>query len=189
MTTFLVVLAVILLLLILSLFTLYTKDIASNDAPIIFSGRKSLQKFFRHYSFPKGSIFLDIGSGDGRVLQCFYKNNREGSAIGIEKALFPYLLSKILLCKTEVSLYHMDIFDKKSKEVLKRASHIFAYLYPKMLERLSPLLKERLDEGVTIFCLDFPLPGVEASQVIFLQKEEGCIFHEFGRKVYVYKKT
>lgn len=189
MITVLVAFAVILLLLIVSLFALYTKDITSNDAPIIFSGPKSLQKFFRHYHFPKGSIFLDIGSGDGRVLQCFYKNNKEGVALGIEKALLPYLLSKILLRKTGIRLYHLDIFDEKSKEVLKQASHIFAYLYPKMLERLSPLLKEHLERGATIFCLDFPLPSVEASQVIFLQKEEGRLFHEFGRKVYVYKKT
>ena len=82
---------------IVTSFLLFTKDIFTGDAPLVFSRKESLKKLFEVVAIPGGSTLLDIGSGDGRVLSEFLRMHPHNFGIGIEKGLFPYLLSCIKL--------------------------------------------------------------------------------------------
>lgn len=176
---------------IVTSFLLFTKDIFTGDAPLVFSRKESLKKLFEVVAIPGGSTLLDIGSGDGRVLSEFLRMHPHSFGIGIEKGLFPYLLSCIKLRQKKVTLHHIDIFEIKKRDLIKKclgdATHVFLYLYPEMLERLAPALGKYISKGTTVICLDFPLVDWEEKESFLLARDESGYFSSFGKKVFIYK--
>ncbi len=176
---------------IVTSFLLFTKDIFTGDAPVIFSREESLKKLFEVVAIREGSTLLDIGSGDGRVLTEFLKMHPHSFGIGIEKGLFPYLLSLVKIRQGKVTLHHFDIFDTRKGDLIKKylgdATHIFLYLYPEMLKKLAPILVQNVSKGTTVICLDFPLPGRSEDESFLLSVEENGYLSSFGKKVFVYR--
>lgn len=188
MIVFVVVILLLVCLCILFLFVTFTYDSLRISAPTIFSSKKAIDDLFNQVAFPKDSIFLDIGSGDGRVVQSFLKKNEGkgfGKAIGIEKGVVSYWLSRLRVRSPRVQFFLLDAFDARALPIYQSSTHIFMYLYPEMMEKLLPILKKKAKKGTIVMSLDFEIKGLVHERVLMLQNEGK--FYSFGRKVYFYK--
>ena len=85
-------------------------------------------------------------------------------------------------------MFRVDIFSEGAKEITDRATHIFVYLQPTMLQKLHPLFEYFLEKKITIFSLDFEIPGRKASRTVLLEGGARPHFYEFGKAVHIYTK-
>lgn len=68
--------------------------IFTTDAPFVPVPKKIQKNIVDHLDLKAESILYDLGCGDARILLEATKKYPNIKAIGIEKALFPYLLAK-----------------------------------------------------------------------------------------------
>ncbi len=186
MNVIIIFLSFFFLALIIVLFIVVTYDILRTDVPMIFSKKAALQKFFNEYHFPENSVLLDIGSGDGRVIKAFCESYTKLSAKGIEKAYIPFIISLFTTRHCNAKIFRADIFSERGQEIAGKATHIFVYLQPEMLQKLDKLFEASLEKGITILSLDFELSSRKASHTVVLEKSASNRFYEFGKVVYIY---
>lgn len=129
---------------------------------------------------PAGSVFYELGAGDGRVVSAVAAANPRVRCIGVERYYLPYFL-----CRTRqfferlpnVSYIRADIFSAD----LRSATHLYAYMYPGVMEKLAPKLEKELKPGARFLALDFPFPGRLPEHV-----EDVSDGSELGKKLYLY---
>lgn len=111
----------------------------------------------------QGSI-IDLGSGFGSLSYFLSKEYPNQSVIGLEKALIPYSLSKLIFFKRKnLKLKYENIFDCD----ISKAGFIYCYLSNKHMPKLEKkLLKEA--KGYVI-SHTFALPNVKPVKVIYAQ--------------------
>ena len=105
----------------------------------------------------KNDIVYDLGSGDGRVLIIAVKEFGVKKAVGIEKSLILYWISKLLvkLNKVEdrVKIIHNDFF----KENISEATVITLYLNWRPMRKLEEkILKECKNVRIVSAAHQFP---------------------------------
>lgn len=101
------------------------------------------------------SVLYDLGCGDARVLMRVALTSPYKKMIGVEKAPLPYLLAQwhLLLDKPKnVTVLYKDIF----KVPVRDATHIFMYMFPKVVNKLYPTLVAELKPGTRVISCDFP---------------------------------
>ena len=123
-------------------------------SPYIPSNSNVIKKFLDATDIQEGTVFFDLGSGDGRVL--IEAAKRGALAIGYELNPFWYLISKLRVSMNglseKISIYRQDIFDAKFNE----ADVIYIYLYPKIVAQLEEELKEKTRKGTKIISYKLP---------------------------------
>jgi SAM-dependent methyltransferase len=126
---------------ILVLVTLLLMLRANNGmVPYIGSPHAVVAKIAEQFELTKESVFYDVGAGDGRVVFEIAKRFPNTKAIGVELALFPYALAKIRLWigRTFLGRYRNVTFLRKDFQAhdFSDATHMYVYLYPKILDLL-----------------------------------------------------
>lgn len=111
---------------------------------------------------PNGSVFYELGAGDGRVVSAIAKANPGATCIGIERYYIPFFLSRFRKSLPNVSYRRADIF----KTDLSDATHIYSYTYPNVMAALSPKLEKELKKGTRLITLDFSLPEPTPERVV-----------------------
>lgn len=130
-------------------------------------------------ALPAGSVVYDLGCGDGRVLRAIHKRNPEAQLVGIELQLFPYLLAR-LRCSGVARIIRGDIFAQD----LSAATHLYAYLYYDVLDRLLPKLERELQPGTRLYSLDFAFSHRTPFETITLRSRAPG---KLGSILYVYE--
>lgn len=126
-------------------------------------------------------MFYDLGCGNGKVVFSLAQKIPQGRFVGIEIAPWPYLLAwiqKKIKNENNVTIIRGNIF----KDDISPATHVFAYLLPKVNVKLLPVLQEKCKKGTIIFTCDFPFKDLTPTKVISF--EERTL--EFGQNLYVY---
>ncbi len=128
------------------------------------------------------NVLYDLGCGDGRVL--FKAGNIYPNVefVGIERAPFPYLLAKMrgmLYKNNNVSIRYGNFFTQD----ISKATHVFVYLFPSLLDELLPKFKRELKSGVKIFSVDFEFSGLIPENVVPLVSKKW----QLNKKLNVYK--
>jgi len=129
-----------------------------------------------------GSVVYDLGAGDGRVLFACAKKYPKANFIGIERAPFPYLISKILkvfMPRKNLRLKYGNFY----KTDLTQATHIFVYLFPKVLDELLPKFEKELKQGSIVYSCDFRFSKKEPIQVLDLKAKH----YQLNRRLNIYK--
>lgn len=125
------------------------------------------------------SVLYDMGCGDGRVLIKAVESEPSIRAIGIEIALIPYVLAKFYTRKyNQIVLRRENIF----KTNIADATHIFLYLYPKVVSDLISNIKKQCKPGTRIVSCDFEIDSLVPSETINLKNTES----KRGQKLFVY---
>lgn len=134
------------LLLIVSLFLILISSFYSDfkGAPFVSNNNDVIVKSLILAGLLNKDILIDLGCGNGKVLKMGLERFKCKKGIGYEVAYWPYLLSKLnlrkYLNKGSAVIYRENIL----KISVPKASVIYVYLFPKLLERLAPLLYEFL---------------------------------------------
>ncbi len=148
-----------------------------SGAPFVPSDIKFLEKIFKAAKFERGKKFLDIGSGDGRVVRLAV--NKYGlKGVGIE--LQPYLVwysrfrSKAAN-ENKTEFIRRNFFQGK----LPQADYIYFYLFPGTVEKLGKKIAAECPTGTTIISRAFEIKCLKNK--LTKKIEEG------GRRAYFYR--
>lgn len=151
--------------------------------PYVPTPRKIIGEMARAADLSEGMKIVDIGSGTGRIL--FYIARRHKvQATGVEKFLWPYLVSKAKLIvpgkKGSLKFARADMYDYP----LDDADRIFCYITPEGAQPLSPKLNKELKKGAKIISYFFPFKGLSEfdAREIKLNRDKKT------EKIFVYTK-
>ena len=152
----------------------------TTDAPFVPVPRGVEDKIVESLKLDKDSMLYDLGCGDGRILFKAVKKYPEIRAVGMEIALFPYLLAKFKTRKYKnIEIKRENIFQTD----LRPATHIFLYLYPKVLTKLLPQIKNDCNLGTKIISCDFIFENLKPSEIIELNNPQS----QRGQKLFIYQ--
>ena len=125
------------------------------------------------------SVVYDIGCGDGRILRAAYACEPQATYIGIERALFPYMLSRMRSMGTRITFKKKNAF----RETYADATHIVVYLLPGLVEDVWKKIAQECKPGTQYVSLDFPLNSQKPLRVV----QQDVPQHLRGRTIYVYE--
>ena len=99
-------------------------------------------------------IFYDLGSGNGQFLISAIRDFNVQKAIGYEISPWPFLVSK---WKTGNLKNIVVLRENFLKADLSEATFVYAYLFPKLIDRLASKLEKELKPGTKVLCSSFPI--------------------------------
>jgi hypothetical protein len=131
----------------------------------------------------EGSTVYDLGCGDSRVLAACYRHQPHAVYKGLDTALLPRILSWIRLKRIKkphtISIRNKNFFH----EDISDATHIFIYLFPKVMDDLLPKFQKECKKGTRIVSCDFQFQHKEPIKIIDLQRSKNVL----GKYLYMYE--
>lgn len=154
-----VIAAVLLIFAILIIVYLFLDFIAHFlGAPFVPSSKKDIDEILKVAKLNKGQVFIEPGSGDGRVVISAVKNY---GVIGIGVEVHPFLLfySKLSakLNKVSVQFKAENFFNTNYKKV----DVIYLFLFPKTLKKLKEKFIKECRKNTLIISHGFKIEGFE----------------------------
>lgn len=126
-----------------------------DEAIFVPTPKKYIRKIFDEIRLSENDLLIDLGSGDGRVLR-IAANEYGCRAVGIEKSVILYIISKILSRNNKrIKIILGDLFNTN----LKNATVVYAYLSKKLMKNLKQKLENELKHGTIVVSLDHKIPG------------------------------
>jgi len=177
-TALLLLFAVFLIFFVLPVVLLWFASIVMTDAPFVPVPSKAVPGIVDALGLVDGSVVYDMGCGDGRVLLSALRANPNIRAVGIEKALLPYLIAKILARGTKIELLRKDFFSHD----LSDATQVVTYLFPPVMKRIEEKLDRELKPGTRIVTIDFPFANRKPTRII----DQNITGLKRGLKLYIY---
>jgi hypothetical protein len=150
----------------------FTSGLISNfrGAPYVPMKRTLVHSLLSFGELSSEDIFYDLGSGNGQLLQAATREFKVLKALGYEAAPWPYLLSRWKTRKNkQVFIFRQSFFDAD----LSRATFVYMYLFPKLVDRLTYKLEQELIPGAKVLCPSFPIDIKKHPQ--FLLKKEAKV--------------
>lgn len=132
----------------------------------------ALKKLSETLTLGKDSVLYDLGCGDGRVLFELAKHS-DAQFIGVEKAPLPFLIAltrSVFSKKKNVKIIFGDIYQVP----VGNATHVFTYLFSKVMDKLLPKMEQELKKGATLVSCDFRFKTKDATTEISLGTKPGA---------------
>ncbi len=166
--------AVVVLIILAAVFT---------KAPFVPVGKKTIPRIVQALNIKPNSQVYDLGCGDARVLIAAWREQGQAEYFGLDKDWLPIICSwwKIFLVgrPKNITVLKRDFF----KQDLSRATHIFVYLFPKLMDQLLPKLQAELKPGAKLVSCDFCFSNKKPAQVINLNRPRKSL----GKKLFIYE--
>ncbi|NPA96363.1 MAG: SAM-dependent methyltransferase [Crenarchaeota archaeon] len=104
-------------------------------------------------------VLVDLGCGDGRVVVKAAKRGARSVCVEIDRVLcnVTEIWARVEGVEDRVEVICKSFFDVDLGSV--NPTIVYAYLYPSVLEQLSPKLEDELSDGTIIVTLDFAIRG------------------------------
>lgn len=141
----------------ISFFYVYNVLAAFKGSPYVPTSGKNLQNILKTARLRKGQTFIDLGCGDGRVVEQAVSVYGV-SGTGVDVNLFLILLAR-LRCHLKGVRANFRVDDFANID-LSQYDTIFVFLMPKVLAKLTPRL-EKLKKGTIIISHGFKLPTMD----------------------------
>lgn len=162
--------------------SIYWLSLTWTRAPFIPLSSKHMQDIVDCLGIGPGSVFMDLGSGDGRVVLACAQAQPQATCVGVEFALAPTLMSRLAYVRAgkpaNVVFRHDDIFLVD----VSKATHIFCYLFPEVMADVHEKFKKELAPGTKVVVCDFPIVSKEPLKVQSFKNKA-----VLGKKLYVYQ--
>jgi hypothetical protein len=100
-----------------------------------------------------GETVMDLGAGDGRLLEAVKKTYPGTTVIGCEIVPTVWLFGvlKATLKRSGVQLHLRSLF----REDVSKADVVFLYLFPEVIEKVKSKLDRELKPGTMVICQTF----------------------------------
>ncbi len=159
------------------IYSIYLINSFFTDAPYVPVKNRVIKKIIESLKLKNNSVLYDLGCGDGRVLLEAIKNN-DIRAIGVEKNFIVYILTKFFTRKTNIEIICSDIENIS----LRDATHIYLYLFPKIMDKLIAKISYECRPGTRIVSCSFKFSGLNPDEIIDLPKHKD----KMCKTLYVY---
>ena len=150
----------------------------TTNAPFVPVPSKTENDIIQTLELNPGSILYDLGCGDGRILIKAVQKHSNIKAVGVDVGFLPYLLAKFYTRNYKnIKIKREDIF----KTDISEATHIFLYLYPKVINKLITNIRKQCKPNTRIVSCDFELDNLSPTQTIELNTTSLR-----GKKLFIY---
>lgn len=112
---------------------------------------------------------VDLGCGDGRMLDAVLSGGA-ASAVGYDVAWWPLFLARRRL-KRWGDRVHLFRADAKTAD-LTGATVVYLYLFPKLVDRLAPIIAARVPSGTRVLCPAFAIDRARHPQFRLLDSRK-----------------
>jgi hypothetical protein len=158
---FIAALLILVVILILAfIFTGFITDLLG--APFVPTSSKIIDETLKQAKLKKGKVFIELGSGDGRVVREAVRQFKVNGT-GIEINPFLLIFSRV------VAIFRNIPVKYESKNLfnvdLSKADYIFLFLLPRTLKKLGVGKLNECKRGSLIICHGFKLPGWESKLI------------------------
>ncbi|PIV08302.1 hypothetical protein COS52_03460 [Candidatus Roizmanbacteria bacterium CG03_land_8_20_14_0_80_39_12] len=150
----------ILILLGVSIYGIGLLFSAFKGAPYVPTSKKQLDRILENASLEKNAQFVELGSGDGRLIRYAVKNyGVTGTGVEINPLLvwWSRYLSKRDGIAHKVSFIRGNVFNYP----LQKVDYVYLFLMPELIKKLIPKFKKELKKEAIIISHGFKLPGFE----------------------------
>jgi len=114
--------------------------------------------------------FVDIGCGFGDLLALLGDKRPNGTFVGIEIGLLPFIISKVrFLRTTNVTIRFQSMWSLSMNDF----DVVYAFLSPAPMERLWRKAKDEMREGTMLISNSFPAPA-EPTEMIPIRDSRGA---------------
>jgi len=149
---------------------------ALKGAPYVPTSKKKLRDILTAAHLKKGSTFVELGSGDGRVVR-FAAKEFAVKGIGIEVNPLLVWWSRFLSRRdgtgTTVTFLRKNIFNYSLAEV----DFLYLFLMPALIKKLVPQFTSQLKKESLIISHGFKLEGLEKKLVHTLQDKSFSTYY------------
>jgi hypothetical protein len=125
-------------------------------APYVPSKKHDIERLFSEFNLRKGSVVVDLGCGDGKVLLAAAKSGLQ--PVGYELNPFLWLIAKLRLRKYPKTKV---IWGNYWAADLSKASLIFIFSAAPFMDRLYEKLRDQLRPGVLVASYGFSFEGIK----------------------------
>src|SRR3989339_2150853 len=125
-------------------------------APYVPTKSKLALEILKEVRFKKNGLFVELGSGDGRIVRTAVKNySVRGMAVDVNSLLIIWskFLSKLDGTYSQINFVNKNIF----KVDLTKADCIYLFLFPALIKKLLPKFYKELKKGAIIISHGFPI--------------------------------
>lgn len=151
----------ILLLFFLISITIYTISLIYSSlmgSPYVATKNQRIDQILENANLKKNKIFIELGSGDGRVVRrAVEKYGVVGIGIDINPLLIFWAKLLSLKYKNKLNFITQNIF----KTDLKKADYLYLFLMPKLIEKLKIKMEKELKKGTLVISHGFKIIGWE----------------------------
>ena len=175
-------LVLLLLFALIALAIMYQWSLIGGRAPFISMPNKTLDEIVAALKLQPDSVLYDLGCGDGRILIAAQKRNPHTRSIGVDKNSLPAFLARHAVRKQgkagEIKIRHENFF----KTDLSEATHIYCYLFPKVMDDLLPKFERELKPGTRLVSCAFQFHTKEPVEIIYFKAKNRLV-----EKMFVYE--
>lgn len=149
--------------------------------PYLSLSKKHLPNILAALELKPESVLYELGCGDGRIVIAGAVSQPSARCVGIEYALAPILMAR--LAHRRAGKLQNVVIRKENffKTDLSEATHIFCYLYPKVMADLHEKFKKELRPGTRVVACDFPIESKIPLHIVPLVPKT-----ILGKNLYVY---
>lgn len=145
-------------------------------APYVPTVKRQLDAILAYMKPKKNSLFIELGSGDGRLLRRAAQTySIKGVGYDINWILIAWsrFLSKRDKTSSQVTFIKSDIFTVD----LRKADYVYFFLMPKIIDSLIPKFEKELRKNVLVATHGFKIPGWEKKLVHTLPDKDFSTFY------------
>jgi len=151
-STITTIVIVIFIVLFITFVFLWEWSLLITRAPFVSVPKNIIPEIVIALKLQNTGVLYDLGCGDGRILMEALHHNPNMKMIGIEKALVPFWFAKLQTKKfKKIKIHRRNFF----KQDLSDATHVFLYLFPKLMDALLPKLEKELKPGTRVVSCSF----------------------------------
>jgi len=167
------------ILFVTALFFLFSmRDKLIADVPFVPIQKYAVKQIVNSLHLSQGSIFYDLGCGDGRILIEAVKRAPKISGIGIENGIIPFLMATTRTQNLPIRIHYGNFFDVS----ITHATHLFCYLSPQVLKKLAPKILRECRAGTRVVSCDYKFPNLTPTNTIPIETNNDRLSH----MLYVY---
>lgn len=129
-------------------------------SPYVATRNKVILDILKEVKFKRNGLFVELGSGDGRIIRTAVKKyHLKGLAVDISGLInfWAKILSKLDKTNKNIDFKTENIFDTD----LTKADYLYLFLMPDLLKKLVPKFDKELRKGTIIISHGFPIKEYE----------------------------
>lgn len=154
------------------------RDSLVTDAPFVPTRGGAIREIIKALDLHADSVLYDLGCGDARILREAMQAHPNIHGVGIEKGYLPYFVAKWRTRGLPIDIKREDIFTAD----ISGATHIYCYLFQKVLAELEPKIIKECKPGTHIVTTDFTFPHLKLLKTVPLDTGK----NHLARTLYVY---
>ncbi len=166
----LITFSLLIFLIFISIYILFLIYSSIKGSPYVPTKKRVLDKIFSQIPIKKNKLFIELGSGDGRILRYVVKKYQV-KGLGVDVNPILVILSKFYAwienSGEEINFQRKSVFDID----LSQSDYIYIFLMPELIKKLTKKMNKELKNGTIIISHGFKIEDWENKLIKVLKNK------------------